>query len=92
VKGRQDPPPEWSKAWRAFARFGTIGIEMGVSVAIGVGVGLWLDGRFHTEPLFLIVFLLFGVVAGFRALYRTARAAQRDAQDQRNQRDETDDA
>jgi ATP synthase protein I len=37
---------------------------------LGVVIGLWLDSRFHTEPILVIVGLLFGIfLAGF-GLYR----------------------
>lgn len=54
-------------------------LEMGLSVAIGVGIGYWLDRfverQFHvrTTPWLTLFWLLCGVLAGFRALYRVAR-------------------
>lgn len=41
---------------------------MGLSVLIGWGIGRWLDKKFHTDPWLMIVFLLFGVAAGFKTL------------------------
>jgi F0F1-type ATP synthase assembly protein I len=40
-----------------------VGIEMGISVVIGILGGQWLDVRFGTEPVFFWV----GVAVGFGA-------------------------
>ncbi len=54
-------------------RVSSIGIEMGVAVAVGWGIGWWLDGRFGTAPWFMIGFLLVGVAAGFKGMFAAAR-------------------
>src|SRR5688572_21459718 len=51
----------------------SVGIEMAVSVVIGLFVGQWLDRKFGTEPLFLIVFLLFGCAAAAKAVWRAVK-------------------
>jgi ATP synthase protein I len=51
----------------------SVGLEMGVAVVIGWGVGYWLDGRFGTEPWLMLLFLLLGVAAGFKGLIDAAR-------------------
>jgi ATP synthase protein I len=50
-------------------RYSAVGLEMGFSVAIGVAIGYFLDRYFHTGPWLLLIFLILGVVAGFRGLY-----------------------
>ena len=42
---------------------------MGFSVAIGVAIGYGLDRYFHTGPWLTLIFLILGVVAGFRGLF-----------------------
>lgn len=63
------------KSWRyhRYLRYSTVGLELGLSVLIGLFVGQWLDARFGTEPWLLLVFLLFGMAAGFRSIFRLAR-------------------
>jgi ATP synthase protein I len=47
-----------------------VGFYVGITIVLGVVIGLWLDSRFHTEPILVIVGLLFGIfLAGF-GLYR----------------------
>jgi ATP synthase protein I len=62
-----------SRRYDRYLRYSTVGLEMGLSVIIGLFVGQWLDKQFGTEPWLLLVFLLFGMVAGFRSIFRLAR-------------------
>ncbi len=54
----------------------TVGIAMVAATVIGLYIGRWLDGYFGTSPWLTAVFLLLGIIAGFRNLYQTARRAQ----------------
>ncbi len=47
-----------------------IGVEIVASTVIGLGIGYMLDKWLDTRPLFLLLFFLFGAVAGFLNLYR----------------------
>ena len=54
----------------------TVGIAMVAATVIGLYTGRWLDGYFGTSPWLTAVFLLLGIIAGFRNLYQSARSAQ----------------
>ncbi len=60
------------------AYYSTLGLEMGLAVAVGVGIGYYLDKWLGTRPWFLIIFLFFGIVAGFRSLYRALKRMERE--------------
>lgn len=53
------------------------GLELGISVAIGALFGAWLDGKLGTAPWLLMVFLILGVIAGFRGVLRAVARAER---------------
>lgn len=55
----------------------SVGLEMGVSVIIGVLFGMWLDSRFDTSPWLMVVFLVLGFVAGLRSVIRAVRRADK---------------
>jgi ATP synthase protein I len=61
---------------RAF-RYSAIGLEMGLSVAIGVTVGYYLDRYFGTRPWLTLIFLFIGLTAGFRSLYRLIKEIEK---------------
>jgi len=66
------------KALRNLLYYSTLGLEMGLSVAVGVGIGYYLDKWLGTQPWLLILFLFFGIAAGFRNLYRALKRMERE--------------
>ena len=63
------------------ARLASVGIEMGVAVGLGWAIGSWLDRKLGSKPWLMLVFLLFGVAAGFKGVLVAARAASRAGDD-----------
>ena len=59
--------------YRQLARASSIGLEMGLSVAIGLAIGYFLDRYFHTQPWLTVIFLILGIVAAFRSLFSLAK-------------------
>jgi ATP synthase protein I len=57
----------------------SVGLELGLSVAIGLLVGWWLDQHLGTEPWLMLLWLVFGLVAGFRGVFRAIKRADRAA-------------
>lgn len=74
-----DPASRRGKAAYDTLTTSAVGLEMGVAVIIGLLMGRWLDGEFGTEPYLMILFTIFGFVAGVRGLIRGARRAERAA-------------
>jgi len=52
---------------------GTMGIQLVVSTFIGMAMGYYLDKWLGTEPWMLIIFLILGIVAGFKNVYHEAK-------------------
>lgn len=67
--------------FRKYLRFSTVGLELGLSVMIGLIGGTYLDRWLGTEPWLLLVGLLFGMTAGFRSLFRLLKNFQNDLKD-----------
>lgn len=55
----------------------SVGLELGLSVVIGVLFGMWLDGKLGTTPWMMLLWLGFGCAAGFRGVLRAVRRADR---------------
>lgn len=49
-----------------------IGISMIVPIIGGVYIGRWLDSRFNTQPIFLFVSIVTGVIVAFMNLFKVA--------------------
>jgi F0F1-type ATP synthase assembly protein I len=52
--------------------FSTIGLTLAASIFVGVGIGYLLDHKVFngkTAPWLTLIFLAFGIVAGFKNLY-----------------------
>lgn len=80
VSGKADPYARASKRYYQSLSHSSVGLQLGLSVLIGVGAGYWADDRWGTSPWLTLVGLAFGSVAGFRAVYyaslREAKADQ----------------
>ncbi len=68
-----------------YMKYSVIGIEMAMSVVVGAAIGYWLDIWLGTEPWMMVIWLLFGVIAGFRALYITAKRIMKEMENDEHQ-------
>jgi ATP synthase protein I len=50
----------------------SIGINLVLSTFVGLAIGYGLDKLFNTSPWLTLIFLMLGIVAGFRELLRIA--------------------
>ena len=55
-----------------------LGSELVAAVAVGTIIGFILDNWFDTKPLLIIIFFLFGAVAGIVNVFRAAKKMQKD--------------
>lgn len=58
----------------------SVGLELGISVILGLLFGWWLDKQLGTAPWMMLLFLVFGLVAGFRGVMRAVTRAERAAE------------
>ncbi len=52
------------------------GLELGISVAVGLLFGYWLDEKAGTSPWLMLLFMVLGLVAGFRGVLRAIKRAE----------------
>ncbi len=48
------------------AYFSSIGISLAFAIFIGFFLGVYIDDKFNTSPVFTLIFFGFGIAAGFR--------------------------
>ena len=54
-------------------RWISIGIQLVVSIVLGLLGGQWLDKKFDTDPWFTLIGILVGAAAAFYDMYRLAQ-------------------
>jgi ATP synthase protein I len=60
-------------------KLSSVGIELALSVVIGMFGGRWLDGKLGSSPWLMLVGIVIGFAAGLRSLIRTMDRASRSA-------------
>jgi ATP synthase protein I len=70
--------PEQRTQLRLAGRVSAVGIELVAAILIGYFGGRWLDERFDTAPYLTNSGLVFGIFAGFKALFDLARKVRLD--------------
>jgi ATP synthase protein I len=58
----------------------SVGLELGLAVGIGLLIGYYMDRWLGTEPWLMLAWLLFGLIAGFRGVFRSVARADRAAE------------
>jgi ATP synthase protein I len=63
-----------TRRWmRDLAYYSSLGLSMALAVFIGLAVGVYLDRVFDAAPTFTLVFLVMGIVAGYRNIAMAIR-------------------
>jgi F0F1-type ATP synthase assembly protein I len=72
-----DPAARASKRMYQGLSSSSVGLELGIAVVIALLFGMWLDRKLGTEPWLMLVFLVLGLVAGFRNMLRAVARAEK---------------
>ncbi len=56
--------------WQAALRLIGVGWYVGGCIVLGVLAGLWLDNKWNTKPILVIVGLILGIAIAFYGVYR----------------------
>ena len=67
--------PRFNPRW---VMFSSMGLELGLSVIVGLLLGSSLDRFFGTGPWMLIIFTASGIAAGYRSVYRLLKRLQQE--------------
>ncbi|WP_437588765.1 AtpZ/AtpI family protein [Sorangium sp. So ce1000] len=62
--------------WKAVGSYGTVGLEMVLSILVGLFIGRWLDAKLGTDPYLSVLWFFFGVGAAGKAVFRAWKDMQ----------------
>jgi len=68
---------ETRRAFKDLAYYSSLGISVALAIFIGLGVGVWLDRKFDTSPWLTLIFLVLGIIAGFRNIALVIKRARK---------------
>jgi F0F1-type ATP synthase assembly protein I len=81
-----------NNSWKGIGKYSTVGLDLALSILVGLFGGRWLDRKLGTGSWLTMVGLGFGIAAGARSVWRALQAANREAEEQeRNERNARDD-
>ncbi len=63
--------------WRQLFEAATIPLNLVAATFVGFAIGYGLDRLLGTSPYLTVLFLVLGIIAGFRELFRYARRMER---------------
>ncbi|MCU0898877.1 MAG: AtpZ/AtpI family protein [Cypionkella sp.] len=76
AKAAAAPEPHMKKDYSQAQLAWRMVIELVAGLLIGFGIGYGLDHLFGTMPLFLVLFIGFGLAAGVKTMLRSANEVQ----------------
>lgn len=66
---------------RELAYYSSLGLQVALSIFIGLAIGVYLDRRFDLYPWLTLVFLGLGIAAGFRNIWLAIRKSEKASQE-----------
>ncbi len=69
---------------KSLISYSSLGLEMGLCVAIGIGIGYFLDRFFHTSPYLTIIFMIFGIIAAMKTIYQLLKKIEKENERDKN--------
>ena len=66
---------------RELAYYSSLGLQVALSIVIGLFIGVYLDRRFELYPWLTLLFLGLGVAAGFRNIWLAIKKSERASQE-----------
>ncbi|WP_300668810.1 AtpZ/AtpI family protein [Desulfoluna sp.] len=59
---------EIAQIFKELSYYSSLGLQVGISILLGIGIGIFLDQHFGTTPVLMLIFLGLGIAAAFRNL------------------------
>jgi F0F1-type ATP synthase assembly protein I len=78
------PGDDRKRVEQSYLRFAGVGVQYALTILILTMAGIWLDNKFETSPLFLVVLLILGFVGATWTLVREVLSPDKNAGDKKD--------
>jgi ATP synthase protein I len=68
---------ETRRSIKELAYFSSLGLSVSLSIFIGLAIGVYLDRRWDSSPWCTLIFLVLGILAGFRNIGLAIKKARK---------------
>jgi len=68
---------EIAQILKELSYYSSLGLQVAISILLGVGFGIFLDRFFGTTPVLMLVFLVLGIAAAFRNLLLAVKRSKK---------------
>lgn len=68
---------ETLRSLRELAYYSSLGLQVALSIFIGLGLGVWLDQRWETHPWLTLIGMAAGIAAGYRNIGLAIRKSRK---------------
>lgn len=68
---------ENKRSLKELAYYSSLGFSVSLAIFIGLAIGVLLDRRLHTSPWLTLIFLVVGIIAGFRNIALAIKKARK---------------
>ncbi|MFO7930787.1 MAG: AtpZ/AtpI family protein [Thermodesulfobacteriota bacterium] len=69
---------ETRQIFRDLGYYSHLGFSIALAVFIGLFMGMGIDRLLGTGPVFMFIFLFFGIIAGFNNIYRAVKRSKKE--------------
>ncbi len=66
-----------SKHFESLGIASVMGLQLVSGVVVGLAMGYYLDKYFETKPWLTLIFLVFGIIAGYKNMFRELQRIQK---------------
>ncbi|SCX77331.1 AtpZ/AtpI family protein [Desulfoluna spongiiphila] len=68
---------EIAQILKELSYYSSLGLQVAISILLGVGFGIFLDRFFGTTPVLMLIFLVLGIAAAFRNLLLAVKRSKK---------------
>ncbi len=65
---------------KELAPYMTLGLDFAITIGLFALLGYWLDGKYNTTPMWILILSLFGIVVAFYKFFKVVLRKKKETQ------------